>query len=180
MQSGPGRGRRNGSWLRILALGRNPKITLIRAAILAAVCAVVFKLALLPIRVEGVSMTPAYADRSFHFVNRLAYLWREPGRGDVVGIRLTPQQGLSAPHIMYLKRIVGLPGEAISFADGHLSVNGRTLDEPYEKGPCDWNLAPETLGPDEYFVVGDNRSMPRRDHTFGRVGRDRIVGKAFL
>jgi signal peptidase I len=179
-QSGPGQARRSDSWLRILAIGRNPRTTLVRAVVLAVVSVVVFKWVLLPARVDGISMTPAYADRSFHFVNRLSYLWREPERGDVVGIRLTDPQGWSAPHIMFLKRIIGLPGETISFMNGRARVNGRTLDEPYEKGPCDWNKAPVTLAPDEYFVVGDNRSMPKEQHTFGSVKRSRIVGKAFL
>jgi signal peptidase I len=179
-QSGPRQERRSGSWLRILAIGRNPKITLIRAAVLALVCVVVFKCVLLRVRVEGISMTPTYADRSVHYVNRLAYLWHEPRRGDVVGIRLTPPDGWSAPHIMYFKRIIGLPGEAISFVDGRVLVNGQTLDEPYEKGPCDWNADPVTLGADEYFVVGDNRSMAKEDHVFGRAERSRIVGKALL
>ena len=59
------------------------------------------------------------------------YLWHEPRRGDVVGIRITPQQGMSPPHYMYLKRIIGLPGEAISFVEGHACINGQRLDEPY-------------------------------------------------
>jgi signal peptidase I len=177
-KSGPRQERRSGSWLRTLALGRNPKTTLIRAAILALVCVVVFKCLLLPVRVEGISMTPTYADGAIHFVNRLAYLRREPRRGDVVGIRLTPPNGWSAPHIMYLKRIIGLPGETISFADGRVLVNGRILDEPYEKGPSNWNTDAVTLGADECFVVGDNRSMAKEDHEFGRAERNRIVGKA--
>lgn len=179
-KSGPGQERRSGSWLQTLALGRNPKTTLIRAAVLAAVCVVLFKWVLLPVRVQGISMTPTYADGSTHFVNRLAYLWHEPRRGDVVGIRLTPPNGWSAPHIMYFKRIIGLPGESISFVGGRVLVNGQTLDEPYEKRPCDWNAAAVTLGGHEYFVVGDNRSMAKEEHDFGRAERSRIVGKALL
>jgi signal peptidase I len=167
---------------RVLAVGRNPKRTLVRAAVLAVVCVVVFKWMLLPVRVEGISMVPTYADRSVNFVNRLPYLWHEPRRGDVVGIRmnLPPVNAWSTPHVMLLKRIIGLPGETISFVDGRVLVNGRTLDEPYEKRSCDWNTAPVTLGADEYFFVGDNRTMPKEDHTFGQAGRGRIVGKALL
>jgi len=176
----PSRAGRIGAWLRILAVGRKPKTTLVRAVVLGVVCVVVFKFALLPARVEGLSMAPTYADHSFNFVNRLSYLLHEPRRGDVVGVRLTPPQGWSAPRIMYLKRVIGLPGETICFVAGHAQVNGRPLAEPYEKGPCGWNTAPVTLGPDEYFVVGDNRSMSKEEHTFGRTERSRIVGKALL
>ena len=125
-------------------------------------------------------MDPTYRDHSVNFINRLAFLAREPKRGDVVGVRLTPPDGLATPHIMYLKRIIGLPGESVAFAGGRVMINGQPLDEPYEKGPCDWNAPAVTLGPDEYFVVGDNRSMPREDHVFGRALRSRIVGKALL
>ena len=158
-------------WLRILVIGRNPKVTLARATVLAALCFIVFKFVLLHIRVEGISMLPTYEDGSKYFVNRMAYLWREPQRGDVVSIRL------AGVHVMYLKRIIGLPGETVAFVNGKVLINGEVLDEPYEKLPCDWNRSPEKLGPDEYFIVGDNRSMPQENHTFGKVERGRIVGK---
>jgi signal peptidase I len=178
--SGPQEAGRCGSRLRILAIGRNPKRTLVRAVVLAMACVAFFKLALLPVRVDGISMMPAYADHSFNFINRLPYLCHEPRRGDVVGVRLNPPVGWSPPHIMFLKRVVGLPGEGVSFVKGRVRVNGRLLDEPYEKWPCDWNTAPVTLGPREYFVVGDNRTMPKEQHTFGKTDRSRIVGKALL
>jgi signal peptidase I len=161
-------------WLRIVVIGRNPKVTLARAAVLVVLCFVIFKFILLHIRVEGISMLPTYQDRSAYFVNRLAYLWHEPRRGDVVSIRL------AGIHLMYLKRVIGLPGETVAFVNGLVLIDGQVLDEPYEKLPCDWNLPPVKLGPDEYFVVGDNRSMPWQDHTFGKVERNRIVGKAIL
>jgi signal peptidase I len=56
-------------------------------------------------------------------------------------------------------------------------INGQPLDEPYEKLKCDWNTVSMTLGPNDYFVVGDNRTMSQFDHFFGKVERTRIVGK---
>ena len=85
-----------------------------------AVSFVVFKFVLLPIRVEGGSMLPTYQDRSVNFVNRLAYLFHEPRRGDVVAIGL-----LAGEHVMYMKRVVGLPGETVAFHKGHLYINGQ-------------------------------------------------------
>jgi len=179
-------------WLRIMVMGRNPKATLVRVAVLVVTSFVVFKFILLHIRVEGISMLPTYPDQSRHFVNRIAYLWREPQRGDVVGIRFSRAETnapagihqaanwLAPPHVMLLKRIIGLPGETVAFVNGHAVINGEVLDEPYEKLPCNWNLLPKELGPGEYFVVGDNRSMLREDHTFGRAQRSQIIGKAIL
>ena len=161
-------------WLRIVLIGRNPKITLVRIIVLVVTCVVVFRYVLLCVRTEGISMSPTYRDHSVHLVNRLAYLRHEPQRGDVVSIRL------AGPHVMYMKRIIGLPGETVAFVNGRVLIDGEVLDEPYEKLQCDWNLPPEKLGPNEYFVVGDNRSMHPDEHTFGRVSRDRIVAKLLL
>ena len=161
-------------WLRIMLIGRNPKATLVRVATLVVTCFILFKFVLLHIQVEGISMLPTYPDNSKHFLNRFAYLQHEPQRGDVVGIRL------AGIHMMYLKRIVGLPGESVAFVAGRVMINGQVLDEPYEKYTCDWNRPSVRLGPDEYFVVGDNRSMPQQDHVFGKVERNRIVGKTVL
>jgi signal peptidase I len=161
-------------WIRIVVMGRNPRTTLVRVAVLIAVSLVVFKFVLLPIRVEGISMLPTYRDRSVNFVNRLAFLRHGPQRGDVVSIRL------AGIHLMYMKRIIGLPGETVAFENGRAVINGEVLDEPYQRWSCDWNYPPVTLGPDEYFAVGDNRTMPWQLHKLGRVNRDHIVGKALL
>jgi signal peptidase I len=163
-------------WLRIMLIGRNPKRTLVRAAVLAVVCYVlfkfvVFKFIVLPVRVEGFSMFPTYRDKSRNFINRLAYRHSEPQRGDIIGIRM------AGPSVMLMKRIVGLPGETVAFEHGRLLINGEEIAEPYLKNPAP---APrqeaETLGPDEYYVIGDNRMNSDR----GRISRDRIVGKIVL
>ncbi len=161
-------------WLRVIVLGRNPRLTFIRIVILVVTCFILFRFVLLPVRITGISMLPTLKNGSVNCVNRLAYVQHQPQRGDIVSIRL------AGNHVMYMKRIVGLSGETIAFEDGHVVINGVVLDEPYETTPCDWNLPPEKIGADEYYVVGDNRTMPPEDHVKGRVLRDRIIGKAML
>jgi len=176
----PGRSRM-GHWFRITVIGRNPKVTLARIVVLIVTCFVVFKFILLPIRVDGISMLPAYKDKSVHFINRLAYLRHEARRGDVVGIRVGGTNVLyRVPSMIYMKRIVGLPGETLAYASGHLLINGAALDEPYVIAPCDWNSAPITVGSNQYFVVGDNRSMPQAYHSHGKVEKEQIVGKVLF
>jgi signal peptidase I len=166
------------SLVRTILIGRNPKRTLVRIIILVVVSVVVFKFILLPVKVDGPSMLPTYAETGVNFVNRLAYLSHEPRRGDVVAIRTTGES------IMYMKRIVGLPGETVSFHEGKLFINGKPFDEPYEKWRCYWEddgiHTPRILAADEYFFVGDNRTMPMQSHTFGAAKRKRIVGKILL
>ena len=161
-------------WLQVLTIGRRPKNTLIRIVVLAAACFVTFKFILLPIRIDGISMLPTYHTGQVNCINRLAYLRHAPQRGDIVSVRLAGNS------VMFMKRIIGLPGETVSFAGGKTFINGKFLDEPYLKFSCDWEAEPIQCSANEFYVVGDNRSMPFTFHTQGRAERERIVGKLFL
>lgn len=166
---------RQPSWLRTILIGRHPRRTLIRIGVTVVTCVLLRAFVVLPILVDGPSMLPTYSG-GVNFVNRLAYLRHEPRRGDVVTIRLAGES------FMYMKRVIGLPGETVAFANGRLQINGRSLEEPYVKFKCNWDFVPDSskLGDDEYYVVGDNRSMPHSDHTQGAAKRERIVGKVLL
>ncbi len=160
-------------WIQRVLIGRDPRWTLVRAVIWVAVIWLVANYVLLPIRVRGVSMLPTYQENGYKLVNCLVYKFHPPQRGDIVAIRL------AGKHLMYCKRVVALPGETIAFHEGHILINGQVLDEPYLKRPCNWEQPPEAVGPNEYYVVGDNREMGFHDHEQGRATRERIVGKVF-
>ena len=156
-------------------IGRKPKWTLARLAVLIIGTWVVFNYVLTPpIRVTGISMEPTYRDGQINFFNRLAYAHHDPQRGDIVGVGFTQTSG---NHHMLLKRIVGLPGEKIAFKRGRLYINDEPVDEPYVKSGCDWDMPPKQLGPQEYYVVGDNRGMAFADHTQGIAFRKQIIGR---
>lgn len=155
-------------------IGRNPLYTFLRILGLVVTCCILRLYIFWPIRVLGPSMLPTYHENQINVVNHLAYRWSEPKRGDVVAIRF------SGPTILLMKRVVALPGETVEFQNGRLLVNGVPLSEPYVKNPCRWQMPPEQLNPDEYFVVGDNRAMRIEDHEFGGAQRDRIMGKVML
>ena len=167
--------KKNGSlpqWFLTVVIGRKPKWTLVRLAVLLVATWVVFNYVLTrPIRVTGISMEPTYHDGQINIINRLAYLRHEPERGDVVGV------SLAGDHALYLKRIVGLPGETVAFVSGKLYINDEPVDEPYVRSQWDWNMPPRRLGFNEYYVVGDNRGMPMVDHTQGVALRNKIVGR---
>ena len=138
---------------------------------LVVVCSVVFKFVLLPVRISGGSMEPAYRSGGVNAINRLAYAFGKPQRGDVVGIRF------SGVHIQLFKRIIGLPGEIVAITNGVVFINGQPLDEPYVKAREAWQVSSVKLADDEYFLIGDNRGMDQRYHEFGRTEAKRIVGK---
>jgi signal peptidase I len=158
----------------VLAIGRRPRVTLVRILVLVVVCVLVFGFWLVPIRIDGISMLPTHHTGQINFVNRLAYLRHEPQRGDLVSIRYAGRS------VMLMKRIIALPGETLSFQNGRAYINGQPLAEPYVKFPCAWNTDPIPCGPGQYYVVGDNRSMAFELHTQGRAERARIVGKLLL
>lgn len=151
--------------------GDNPGRTLTRIAVLAVVCFITFKWVLVPIRTEGSSMLPTYETDRLNLVNRLAYLGAAPQRRDVVAIQM------AGPHVLYVKRVIGLPGERVSVVDGIVNINGAPLPEPYVKLRRPWNVDEVTLATNEYFVIGDNRGMAAGDHDFGRVDIAKILGR---
>jgi signal peptidase I len=163
------------NWLVRAAIGRRPWLTVARLAVLIISTWAVFSFVLTPpVRVTGISMLPTYHNGQINFINRLAYLRHDPQRGDVVGVHFKHTAGDS---VLYLKRIVGLPGETVSFADGKLYINGEPQDEPYVKTPCNWDMPSMKLGLDEYYLVGDNRGMAFADHEQGAARRQQIVGR---
>jgi len=154
-----------------ILFGTNPRRTTVRVLVLIVLSVITFRWILLPVRTDGISMEPTYEPGRLNLVNRLAYLSSTPARGDVVAIRLA---GL---HVLYIKRVVALPGERVAIVEGEVRIDGRALPEPYVHHRRPWNLPEVELGPAEYFVVGDNRGMNAADHTFGRVDAVRIVGR---
>lgn len=164
--------------LKTFAFGRRPAMTLLRIAVLVLASWLIFKHVLLLRKIESTSMLPTLREGSIHVINRLAYAnGREPARGDIVAVRT------SGETLMYIKRVVGLPGDQVEIRHGEIYINGDPFDEPYVKyrrKPWSWPTRgprPRTLQRDEFFIVGDNRSMSQEQHEFGVIERRRIAGK---
>jgi signal peptidase I len=159
------------SLLRRIVFGSHPRRTAVRVLVLAAISLVTFRWVLIPVRTQGISMQPTYESGSLKFVNRLAFFRHPPSRGDIVAIRL------AGPHVVYVKRIVALPGERVQIVQGQVFINGSPLPEPYVRHRRPWDVAEVTLTPSEYYVIGDNRGMRASDHDFGRVDAARLLGR---
>ena len=157
--------------LQHIVVGSSWRHTLVRTVILGVVVYGVCSTVFLPIRIQGESMLPLYKTGDYGFMNTLAYRWASPQRYDIVGIRMAGR------NVMYLKRIVGLPEETVEIHEGIVRIGGEVLSEPYLALRGHWDLRKQVLNADEYFVIGDNRSVPMHMHTFGKVKRHRIVGR---
>jgi signal peptidase I len=113
--------------------------------------------------------------------NRFIYRFRDPSRGDIVVFR-TPEQAVERCGAggTFVKRLVGLPGDRIALQRGVLRINGEPVDEPYVNGgPPGPDFAERTLGPDEYFMMGDNRAQSCDSREWGPVTRADLIGPVF-
>lgn len=136
------------------------------AVTVATICFVIFKFWLMPVKILGDSMYPTYHNGTRHLLNRMAYWSKEPRRGDVIGLRATDGD-------IYIKRVIGIPGDIVEAAGGSVFVNGELIDDPHFPSEVPWDYNARLLREDEYFVIGDNRAIS----IFGAVLRERIMGK---
>lgn len=124
------------------------------------------------IRVEGISMEPSLHEGQFVVVNRLAYRWQDPLRGDIIVFHFPLN-----PSRRFIKRVIGLPGDTIRVESGDVYVNGTLLDEPYiaadPRYTGEWQLEL-----DEVFVLGDNRNNSSDSQNWGALSINDIIGKA--
>ena len=145
-----------------------------------------------PYEVDGASMAPAITNGERLFVNRSAYAhidlpalgdiypFSEPQRGDIVVLD-SPRTSRDAS---YIKRIIGLPGETVTYTDGIVMINGEPLVEDYIEGAiteCHGSrYCSITVPPGQVYVLGDNRTDSEDSRFFGPVPMQDIVGKAFF
>ena len=142
---------------------------LFAAMLIAFVIYGIFHWVLWPVQILGDSMLPNYHAGEHHYINKLAYLSDKPQRGDVVGVRVSSED-------TYIKRIIGLPGEQISFTNGLVFINGSLLEESYVETQVPWKIDALVLGTDSYYVMGDNRAVS----VLGKIRIDQIVGKVIF
>lgn len=133
-------------------------------------------------RIQGGSMLPTLHNRDFALVWRLPYLFREPRRGDVVICHYPGRMMKLLPFLpqAFVKRVIGLPGDTLEWIEGELLLNGTPLAEPYlDPARCRFprTRPPVTLGPDEYFVLGDNRDSSNDSRRVGPLSRRAIRGR---
>lgn len=134
-----------------------------------------------PFFVRGESMVPTFHNNEYLIVDQLTYRFEEPKRGDVIIMRYPKDEST-----FFIKRIIGLPNETIELQGLHVIVRqtGKesiTLDEPYIETERTRNeFKSYTLGPDEYFVMGDNRYASSDSRSWGNLPRKDIVGRALF
>ena len=131
-----------------------------------------------PVVVRGSSMNPTLNNFDICISNRLSIvLGGTIDRFDIV-VAQTEEGEI-------VKRVVGIPGDVISYQGGVLTVNGTTVVEDYiiddpSKHHSDMDFREIRLGADEYFLMGDNRTGSTDSRYFGPFHRSDIISKDML
>ena len=166
---------------------KKPSLTITGVIRVLAFFAVVLTLTLFAIRFPGMvtqakghSMEPFIASQDYVLTNRLAYLFSNPRRFDVI-LFSSPKDGETVS-----KRIIGLPGETVEIARGSILINGEILKLDGQLEECYRELGgyetKTVLGEGEYYVLGDSLSYSEdsRSSLIGAVKRDQIIGRVWL
>jgi signal peptidase I len=146
---------------------------LIETIALTLLIFLVIRFAAQSFRVDGPSMQPGLHTDEYVLVNKLAYLFHPPQRGDVIVFHypVNPSQD-------FIKRIIGIPGDTIQTTGNAVIVDGQILHEPYISIPFNYDSNTWKLGPGEFFVMGDNRDNSLDSRDWGPLAQSYIVGKA--
>jgi signal peptidase I len=113
-------------------------------------------------RTDGESMEPGLPTDEFVLVDKVTYLFHAPERGDIIVLHFPLDT-----HRDFIKRVIGVPGDVVSTSSSNVIINGMMLHEPYIRVP--FNFASDTwkLGPNQFFVMGDNRDNSLDSRTWG-------------
>ena len=131
-----------------------------------------------PYQVPASSMAPTLQTGDHILSSVWAYVGSEPTRGDVV-VFVNPENG-----VVYVKRVIGLPGDRLAMRDHRAYINGQLLDEPYlHPAPMflqdkDYgDLAETRIADGELFMLGDNRRNSADSRLWGSVPRANLIGR---
>jgi len=153
---------------------------LVRDIIIVLLVAICIITLVKPIIVKKTSMEPTLYENDYLVISKQAYtIFGEPKRGDIV-VFPHIQDGVSE---LYIKRVIGLPGDKISIHNGLVYINGDALKETYTKdGVTQGDITNYLVPAGKVYVLGDNRevSIDSRSDEVGCVDIKKITGKAIL
>lgn len=152
---------------------------LVETVVLSLIIFLLIRLVVQNYRIESHSMEPNFTEGQFILVNKLAYKLGTPERGEVLVFH--NPQNLEED---FIKRIIGLPGDTLEIHDNQVWINGKLLEEPFERGEYTpgYVFGPVTVPPNHLFVMGDNRGNSRdsRFPDVGPIDESLVVGEAWL
>jgi signal peptidase I len=135
-----------------------------------------------PFVVSGQSMDETFHNGNYLIIDELSYRFEEPKRGDVVVFKNPRDESQD-----FIKRIMGLPGDAVKVQNGHVFVNGKQVNEGFLKPDVVTNPGSfmhegqeVVVQPGEYLAMGDNRPHSSDSREWGFVTKAEIIGRVFV
>lgn len=124
-------------------------------------------------QVSGLSMDPYIRSGEYVLINTFAYRIGAPRRGDIVAFRHEADA-----RAIFIKRVIGLPGDRIRIDRGEVYVDGTKLSEPYVQHPDSRTFGEVVVPARSVYVLGDNRAQSEDSRSFGPVGDGLLIGRA--
>lgn len=133
-------------------------------------------------KVSGNSMVPTFKNEDYLITEKVSYRFGSPKRGDVIVLKNPKDESQD-----FIKRIIALPGDTIRIENNTIFINNQAISEPYlpagtktRTGSFLTEGSTVKAGPNQYFVLGDNREHSSDSREWGGVTKEEIVGKAFF
>ena len=166
----------------------------------AAVAFLIRWLVIIPYKIPTGSMKPTLLgierdenNKKIHggdkiMVNKFIYFFKNPQRGDIVIFKTKGIQGIDPSKKIFVKRLIGLPGDTVEIRRGHVYINGDEMTEPEIFQKIDYKSRgryattghPVKIPEESYFVMGDNSGNSNDGRYWGFVSEDNIKGKALM
>jgi signal peptidase I len=147
----------------------------VEAIIIAGMIASVLFFICWPLEIDGRSMEPTLLSGDRVLISRLWVRAVPPQRGEIVLLNITSENGEEP----IIKRVIGQPNDRVIIENGVVFINGTEIDEAYIKEADTSGAIDLTLGSDEYFVMGDHRTVSADSRTLGIIRSNKIIGKVF-
>lgn len=155
----------------------------LQALLIALILAIAIRLFIAePRYIPSDSMVPTLQVGDRLVVEKVSYAFRPPHPGEIVVFEPPMQlqvQGYQ-PSQVFIKRVIGAPGQTVEIAKGQVYVDGEPLSESYIAEAPAYELPPVQVPDDQFLVLGDNRNNSNDSHVWGFLPRRNVVGRAIF
>ena len=150
--------------------------------VIGAIFALIYLFIAQPHKVSGNSMVPTFHNGDYILTDKVTYRFTNPQRGDIIVLKNPRNENQD-----FIKRVVAFPGDSIKVEDGQLYINDLLVQELYltpntQTNPGNFlqDSRKVKVGPNQFFVFGDNRDASSDSREWGAITKEEIVGRVIF